>query len=271
MPLLKTIAIVLAGATLAAPPCAAQEVGTATAVNPQSESTPPGGETRTLRVGEHVVRKERIQTTPTGTAQLLFTDKSTLSVGPNSNIVIDEYVYNPNDRSGHMAASLSKGVLRYVGGELSHAGQATITTPVAVIGIRGGTHNISYDGANLRVIDLFGTAIITYNGRNLLLSHQSFAYTITSNGTVIGPERVTAAEIRHFLVLLTSRFGQDAGVPGLTDALIRDFNVGNLQGFVDPYTPSINSNQWDTFQLGIQGTQNGSGRGTVTRTYSGGY
>ena len=266
MPLLKKIAILLAGAALVAAPVSAQEIGTATAVNPSSQATPPGGAPSELRVGARIIHKERIQTTTSGSAQLLFLDKSTLSIAPNTDIVIDDYVYNPNQRSGNMAASLSKGVLRFVGGELSHSGQATITTPVAVIGIRGGTHNISYDGANLRVIDLFGTAIIHYNGGTIILSRSGFAVTITNNGTVIGPERTTAAEIRRFLI--TSHFGQDGGVPGLTDALIQDFNVGRLQGFVDPYLPSVNGNQWDTFQLGIQGTQNGSGRGTVTHTYT---
>jgi len=261
MRLLISLATLLTGAALLAAPAFAQEIGTATAVNPSSQATPPGGATGELRVGARIVHKERIQTTPSGTAQLLFLDKSTLSIAPNTDIVIDDYVYNPNERSGNMAASLAKGTLRFVGGELSHSGQATITTPVAVIGIRGGTHNISYDGAGLRVIALYGTAIIKYNGGTIILSRSGFAVTITNNGTVIGPERVTAAEIHHYLVLLTSHVGQDGGVPGLTNAQITDYGLGWLQGFIDPYHQPINTGQWDPYQIGIQGTQNGSGRG----------
>src|SRR5580692_7746769 len=89
-------------AFLAAAPATAQQVGTATAVNPQSESTPPGGATAPLVVGAHIVHKERIHTTPAGTAQLLFTDKSSMSIAPNTDIVIDEYVYDPNANNGHM-------------------------------------------------------------------------------------------------------------------------------------------------------------------------
>src|SRR5579863_5986235 len=103
--------MLLAGTALASSPVLAQQVGTATAVNPETQSTPPGGSTVTLKVGAHVVHKERIKTTPTGSVQLLFLDRSTLSIAPNSDMVIDEFVYNPADGKGHMAASLAKGAL----------------------------------------------------------------------------------------------------------------------------------------------------------------
>jgi hypothetical protein len=127
MELEKTIALLLAGTALVTSPVFAQEVGTAAAVNPESQSTPPGGSTTTLKVGARVVHKERIKTTPQGSVQLLFLDRSTLSIAPNSEIVIDEFVYNPGAGSGHMAVSLAKGALRFVGGQLSHAGQTTVT------------------------------------------------------------------------------------------------------------------------------------------------
>ena len=121
MELEKTIALLLAGTALVSSPVFAQQAGTATAVNPESQSTPPGGTTTTLQVGARVVHKERIKTTPQGSVQLLFLDRSTLSIAPNSEIVIDEFVYNPGAGSGHMAVSLATGALRFVGGQLSHA------------------------------------------------------------------------------------------------------------------------------------------------------
>lgn len=260
---LKTIAIALTGAVLAALPASAQEVGTATAVNPLSQSTAPGGETGPLRVGARIVHKERIQTSAQGTTQLLFLDKSSMSIGPNANIVIDDYVYNPNEHSGHMAASLTRGALRFVGGELSHAGETTITTPVAVIGIRGGTANISVDANGVRVINLNGNLKVFYQGGVQSIWKNGWALTITNAGTLIGPEKVLAPEINHNLVLLTSKHKQDGGVSGLHQGPVTDYGVGGLQGYVDPYAffPT-NTGQSDANQLIIQGTQNGSGRGT---------
>jgi len=139
MKLLKTIVVLLAGTTLTTATALAQQVGTATAVNPESRTTPPGGSTVVLKVGAHVMHKERIKTTPTGSVQLLFLDRSTLTIAPNSDIVIDEFVYNPANGSGHMAVSLAKGAMRVVGGQLSHAGEATVNAGNATIGIRGGT------------------------------------------------------------------------------------------------------------------------------------
>src|SRR5439155_17610701 len=72
-------AVLIGGAT-----AMAQQVGTATAVNPSSESTPPGGSTIRLTVGARVVHKERIHTSPTGTVQRLFVDQITLIYVPNT-------------------------------------------------------------------------------------------------------------------------------------------------------------------------------------------
>ncbi len=79
---LKSIALTLATALAAAAPAMvqqgmAQQIGTATAVNPSTEGTPPGGSTTTLTVGARVLHKDRIHTSPTGSVQLLFLDKST--------------------------------------------------------------------------------------------------------------------------------------------------------------------------------------------------
>ena len=45
--------------------------------------------------------------------QLIFLDKTTLNVGPNSDLVIDEFIYDPSRGAGQMAVSMTKGVLRF--------------------------------------------------------------------------------------------------------------------------------------------------------------
>ncbi len=108
----RIAAVFLAMTALSNLPAVAQQVGTATAVNPLSEGTPPGGATAPLTVGARIIHKERIHTTPTGTLQLAFLDKSTLSIAPNTNIVINEFVYDPDSGKGHMLTSLTQGALR---------------------------------------------------------------------------------------------------------------------------------------------------------------
>ena len=147
LPLITGLAALLAGTALPAEPAKAQVVGTAAAVNPLSQSTPPGRGTRVLHIGAEVLHQERIQTAASGTVQLLFIDKTTLSIGPNSILVIDNYVYDPASGTGQMATSLAKGMLRFVGGQLSHQGAATVRTPAAVVGIRGGIATIAQGAA----------------------------------------------------------------------------------------------------------------------------
>jgi len=139
---------VLAGAAFGASfsfvqPLAAQQVGVAGAVNPASQAI-LRGTVRVLELGAPIIYNEHLHTSSAGSLQVLFIDKTTLSVGPSSDLTIDSYVYDPQKQSGKMALTLGKGILRVVGGNVTHTGGATITTPVATIGVRGGIATVSY-------------------------------------------------------------------------------------------------------------------------------
>ena len=123
----------------------AERVGAAAAVKPSSTGTPPGAAAQTLQVGTDIVTNERIQTTGSGSLQVMFLDKSTLTIGPNSEVVIDEFVYRPDANGGSFTASMTKGALRFVGGQISHNSGVTVQTPVATIGLRGGAAFITHD------------------------------------------------------------------------------------------------------------------------------
>src|SRR4051812_49648460 len=82
-------------------------------------------------VGHDVIRNERIKTASIGQAQLLFTDQSTLTVARNSEILIDEFVFDPNKQSGNLAATVTTGVFRYVGGKISKQKDVTFKRPPA--------------------------------------------------------------------------------------------------------------------------------------------
>jgi hypothetical protein len=253
---LSRFIVPLIGAALAAAPVAAQQVGTATAVNPQSESTPPGGSTAPLVVGAHIVHKEQIHTTPSGTVQLLFTDKSTMSIGPNSSIVIDEYVYDPNAQKGHMAVSLTKGALRFVGGQLSHAGEALITTSAATIGIRGGTATIIQSPDGIKVINHFGIIKITNGAGTFLLTRSDFGALIKNWNTLIQDlGRIPPSEVAYYQAFAMSHHGENGGVPGFNTAQINHCAMGQEQGPLHGtscprtfWSPTDNA-EYDAFQI----------------------
>ncbi|ABD07851.1 conserved hypothetical protein [Rhodopseudomonas palustris HaA2] len=138
----------------------AREVGKASAVNPNATAN-----MRTITIGASITHKERIQTTSAGSVQLLFIDKTSMTIGPNSDLTIDEYVYDPNAGSGKLAATLGKGALRFVGGQISHTGDAEIKTASATVGIRGG---VALIGTN-HVYAGYGTSTVRSGGSSVTL------------------------------------------------------------------------------------------------------
>lgn len=117
---------------------ATERIGVAAAVNPATTGTPPGSADRVIVVGDKMRQNERIVTSDEGRTQLLFLDGSALTIGPNSNVVLDEFVYDPNTKAGKLAFSATKGLFRLVGGKISKTTPVIFKTPTAVIGIRGG-------------------------------------------------------------------------------------------------------------------------------------
>lgn len=263
LPLITGLAALLAGTALPAEPAKAQVVGTAAAVNPLSQSTPPGRGTRVLHIGAEVLHQERIQTAASGTVQLLFIDKTTLSIGPNSILVIDNYVYDPASGTGQMATSLAKGMLRFVGGQLSHQGAATVRTPAAVVGIRGGIATIAQGAGGTRIINHFGTLTITNGCGTSVIRRTGFAITLADwNSCPEQPERAAQAEINTNLRRLTSKPGQTGGAKSSpTDGLVGRFGIGRTV----PVEPDSQPVQQQTthvenaaFDIILQATQKGA-------------
>jgi hypothetical protein len=271
---IRSVILALAITTVASmsgvAPVLAQQIGTATAVNPSSEGTPPGGSTTTLTVGARVLHKEHIHTSPTGSVQLLFLDKSTLNIAPNTSLVIDEFVYDPASNSGHMLTKLTQGTLQYIGGKLSHQGAVSITTPAATIGIRGATLNVSHNAGpdntpsantGTQVISQYGTITITNGGGTIVVARPGFVVTIANWNTPPGqPLPVTAEQVISYIEYLSSKFGQNGGVAGLNGLATAGFACGTNATPACPQAPWLPSNtgENDATQIIIQGTQLGS-------------
>jgi len=118
---------------------AQENVGVTAAVNLEAEGQPPNKPVEKLFLGQNVVRNERISTFDRGQVQLQFVDESTISLAPNSELVIDEFVYDPNKQVGKMTATVTAGLLRFVGGRISKQTNAVnFATPSGNVAVRGG-------------------------------------------------------------------------------------------------------------------------------------
>jgi FecR protein len=250
----KFIIVPLAAALIAAGPVAAQQVGTATAVNPVSESTPPGGATDKLTVGARVMHNERIHTSPSGSAQLLFLDKSSLSVASNTSLVIDEFVYDPAGNRGHMLTRLTQGTLQYIGGQLSHQGAVTINTPAVAVGIRGGTVTINHGANGTQITNQYGTLMLTNAAGTTVVTQPGYTVMIANWKSPPGqPMRVTAAEVDRNIKKLSSKFGQNGGVAGLKRLATVKLSCATHSTSACPELPPAGEN--DATQIIMQSTQ----------------
>ena len=232
-----------------AAPAEAQNVGNASAVNTKSVSTPPGAATRVIEIGAQVVRNEKIETSGSGSVQLLFIDKTTLNIGVNSRVVIDKFVFNPASNEGEVALSLTKGLLRVVGGQATHTGGATITTPAAAIGVRGGIVTISHSKAKGTLAILgYGTMTVTNycsatttqssgcTPQTVTVRRPGFAVQVSGPDTTpTEPARVSAAQLDSTSLQLSSRPGQSGGASTIpNDPLAATYNVGTANSASAP-------------------------------------
>src|SRR6266540_537210 len=98
---------------------AAAKVGVTSATDGDPLGKPPQEAERVLRIGIDVQANELITTNENDRAHLIFLDGSSLTVGPNAQLTIDRFVFDPNTKTGELAINASKGVLRLVGGKIS--------------------------------------------------------------------------------------------------------------------------------------------------------
>ncbi|MEM9735097.1 MAG: FecR domain-containing protein, partial [Pseudomonadota bacterium] len=133
------------------------DIGSVAAVNRDMTGTPPQQDLRNLEIGNEVVEDERVQTSDLGSGQLVFIDQTTLTVSPNTDIVLDNYVFDASADRGDMALTMTRGALRFIGGRITKQRRAIIRTPTATIGIRGGLViiEVSEDGTT-RVTQMAG-------------------------------------------------------------------------------------------------------------------
>lgn len=157
-------------------------VGVAGAVNPATTGIEPGGGGgQILQIGNDISFHERIVTDTGGQTQILFLDHSAMTVGPNADLTIDEFVYNPETGTGKLAMSATVGVFRYVGGKISKDGNVSIKTPIATIGVRGGIAyiNVEQSGRTQATLGFGAQLTVTgISGATQTISKPGYAVTV---------------------------------------------------------------------------------------------
>ena len=141
------------------PAAAVEQAGVTAAVRGQVDLIPIVDKVKhRAKSGEDVFLGDEISSLDESGMQLMLLDETVFTNGPNTDLTIDDFVYDPATGAGQVTASLAKGVLRFVTGKVARGDpeDMVVKLPVGTIGIRGTIGAVLYDGVNPALVVLLG-------------------------------------------------------------------------------------------------------------------
>ena len=114
-------------------------IGVAASITPSAEGG-VGTVFQTLAPGSELHASETVRTGDAGKADLVFIDRTNLTVGPTSEVVLDQFVYDPVGSKGKVVLQTTRGAFRFVTGTQDHSAYQ-INTPYGSLGVRGTAFN----------------------------------------------------------------------------------------------------------------------------------
>jgi len=175
----------------------ADKIGVASSVKNVVQRVSPAP-AQQISAGSELVSNEHIRTGEASSAQLLFLDETSVSLGAQSDLVLDRFVYNPSRGSGNVVMSTARGALRFVTGAQNPTNY-TIKTPVATIGVRGTIAEIyTYTSGGAifsRVTDVEGLLAVTTRSGQVISLTPGLSVTVSSTGEVQGPVKADLSGI----------------------------------------------------------------------------
>lgn len=96
-----------------------------------------GKETIAVAKGTVIENNDRVET-KNGKVTIVFEDNTNVKISEHSNLVIDDFVYDPKSGKGKLDLKAAGGAVRYVSGAIAKDPKAVnIKTPTAAIAVRG--------------------------------------------------------------------------------------------------------------------------------------
>ena len=97
--------------------------------------------------GQVVFANDALRTGGDGSVGVTLMDDTRLSLGPNSEVRLERYVYAPAEGGFGMVLNFVRGVAAYVSGRIAKLAPDSIRleTPAAIVGVRGTTVAVRVD------------------------------------------------------------------------------------------------------------------------------
>ena len=148
------------------------------------------GENTDLKKGSDIEFKDNVRTGK-GDVGIKFVDDTNVAVSAHSSLVIDEFIYDPNSKTGSkLVMNIALGTVRYASGNIAKLSNQNvdIRTPTARIGVLGTAFSMTVDEVGKSLIILLPNAdgtvgkISVESGAGFVMMTKAFQSTYVSTG-----------------------------------------------------------------------------------------
>ena len=120
-------------------------------------------------------------------AQILFLDQTVLTLGEETELTIDEFVYDPNSQEGSFVSTVKSGTVKFITGQISkkNPDNLEVKVPAGTLGARGTEFVVLSESENQSTVVLLGPGPNNTLGMipgNLILSDGVSSVNITNPG-----------------------------------------------------------------------------------------
>jgi len=203
------IVVVASGLTKAAWASEVTKVGVAAAVKGDVAIVPQGGDgERSVKSGDAVNLGDKVRAGPDARLQALLLDETVFTIGANSEIVIDRFVYDPEKSAGKVTASIAKGVFRFVTGRVSQnkPEDMEVKVPAGTIGVRGTMVAGRIDGATTQLAllgpgdesntrETVGRIEVSNAAGSVVVSRSGYGTTLSRGAAPAAPAAVASSDL----------------------------------------------------------------------------
>jgi hypothetical protein len=95
--------------------------------------------TVSAQIGQPLFQNDSVRTGADGRVGITLKDETRLSLGPNSDVRIDQFLYSPGQGNLRLVMRVARGIVAYVSGRIAKLAPDAVRleTPSAILGVRG--------------------------------------------------------------------------------------------------------------------------------------
>ena len=140
-----------------------------------------------LANGSKIFFGDTIISSSQSNAQILFLDQTVLTLGEETEITIDEFIYDPNSNDGSFVSTVKSGTVKFITGQISkkNPDNLEVKVPAGTLGARGTEFVVLSEAKNESTVVLLGPGPNNTLGMvpgNLILSDGVNSVNITNPG-----------------------------------------------------------------------------------------